>query len=330
MKKSIAIIGNGKVAKSLTIGLLRSGVKKESILIIGRSWDALCYFREIGFDTSIDIKQANDISNIILAVTPFGIGPWIKRLHTLNWYSNQKLICICSGIDIKSSAKFLGIDPGYMVKATINTNVEYSHGIICLSKPKSPSKLDEQILSETKDLFQNLGNVIFETKDDVTKSILSVGSMNAFDSKFIEKLIQKENIPIEKWLSKIKEWLNECKNFDQITKSHKNFIVADYIKNKANVFVDQMNYSKNKAKIRAYETFKSTVLTLCCIPDITLNDIDLHVKKVITKGGCTEKGISNLNTLENFLSFKDFSNAILPAYERTLKFENDALQSFIE
>ena len=91
-----------------------------------------------------------------------------------------------------------------------------------------------------------------------------------------------------------------------------------------------MNYSNNKAKMRSYETFQSTISSLCSITNVTLHKIENHSKKVITKNGCTEKGIDKLKTLEMFLSFKDLSNALRPVYERTLEFRNDVIRSFEE
>ena len=299
MKKSIAIIGNGKVARALTLAFLKSGMSIESIIVIGRNEENLSYFKEKGIQTSVNILGASGIPNIILAVTPGGVGPQIKRLKELDLQKNQKLICVCSGIDANYCANFLGINNDQVISATINTNVEYTSGIICLSKE-----------DETKKIFEPLGEVIFESSDDILKSVVSVGSMNAFDSKFIELAIGNQSI---------KKWLDNCENSD---------LVIQYLKNKTRVLVSEMGYTETQAKKRSVESFKSCVSALSLIQDIKLDDIDTHAKKVITRGGCTEKGINNLKTLEMFLSFEDLSDAIRPVYERTLQFKSDVMQSF--
>ena len=318
MKKTIAIIGNGKVAKTLTLAFLKSGITMESIIVIGRNEEKLLYFKNKGIDTSIDIQDADGIPNLILAITPSGVGPSMKRLKELNFHKSQKLVCICSGIDITFCADFLGVDTARIVSATINTNIEYNKGIICLAESENPSKLELQILSETKKLFEPLGDVIFETAFGVLKSVASVGAMNAFDTKLIG-LIAKDKNDIKNWLD----------GFD-VSKDDSGQLIGQYLKNKSAVLVTEMGYTESEATKRSLETLESTVAALSCLPTITLADIDTHMKKVVTQGGCTEKGINRLETLEMFLSCNDLSLALRPVYERTLEFRNDVMQSFEE
>jgi pyrroline-5-carboxylate reductase len=328
MKKKIAIIGNGKVARALAFGFVKSGIQKESIIIIGRNNENLLYFKENGFDTSVDIQSAKDVSNLILAVTPGGVGYQIKRLHSLSFYSSQKLICICSGINTAYCANFLGTDKAYIVKATINTNIEYNKGIICIAKPELPNKLEEQILAETKELFKKAGKVIFETNENITKSVASVGSMNAFDTAFIAFMCENINISIQNFLYETGTWLKVNQSMHQLVTSKKYDDITKYLMNKSSVLEKEMLYTKTDADTRAIETFRSTILALCCIPNISFADVENHIKKVVTKGGCTEKGINHLKSVDDFLSFDNLCNVLRPVYKRALEFDADVIASF--
>ena len=332
METSIAVLGTGKFAKALILGFLKKGTPIESLVVIGREESKdydLAFFKKLGVKTSKEILDAQGVQTIIVAVKPEGVGPQMKRLKKLTFqdpyeFANysfvvpQKIICLASGTNIDTCIRYLGIHPATFIKGTGTINVASCAGIICLSGiHNGVHRYGPDAMKQAAKVFEGMGKVIIENSRDILKAIVTVGTWTAFDTRILaligKKETKEENISFNEWLSKVDE---------------KHPIIAKYLQNKVDVFVHEMGYSNDSAKKRSLETLQSTISTLLLIPELDETKLQAHIDKVATKGGCTEKGLNMLTSIEVMLSFKDLCNATKPVYRRTTRFVRDAKRSF--
>ena len=326
MKRNIAILGSGKFALALVRGFLKSGTPPQSILVIGREKSNLTNFEAIQVGTSKSVEDAVDIPHILVVVKPEGIGPQMKRIKEAGL--KQTIICLSSGANIHDCAAFLGRPDGDIIIGTGNTNVEHCTGIICLS---GTSNKNNQLIN-AKTLFSPTATVAFEKQEDILKSVATIGAWNAFDALALELIGKKEtvqkSVTFDRWLTNIESWLASDTVFEtKVVDPHKE-LLGKYLITKNDVLSRVFGYSKQQAQKRSLETFESCVSALRAIDNIDVDKIKLHIKKVATEGGCTEKGLLSLGSIDALLSFEQLSNALHLVYERTKRFEDEAKQSF--
>ena len=329
---SIAVLGNGKFAKALILGFLKKGTPIESLIVIGReeSKDSdLAFFQKLNVKTSREILDAQGVETIVIAVKPEGVGPQMKRLKKLTFeapyeFDNfefavpQKIICLASGTNIDACTKYLGIHPATFIKGTGNINVEHCTGIICLAGiHNGVYRSGPDVMKQAAELFAGMGKVSIESSRDILKSVVTVGAWNAFDTRALaligEKQTKEKNLSFGEWLLQADET---------------NPLIAKYLQNKAEVFMQEMGYSKDAARKKSLETFQSTLATLLLLPDVDIAKLQTHIDKVATKGGCTEQGINKLDSVETLLSFVDLCTVTKPVYRRTKRFIREAQRSF--
>jgi hypothetical protein len=326
MQKKIAIIGNGKLAKALILGFLRSGITAENITVVHRvkTKSDLSFFKKKDIETTSDMQKIVEATHIILAVTPQGAGNVIMRLEKVDFlttvgHRRHEIISFVSGLSTSDILTRVRHGSYNTICATLNTNVAYGKGIICASLPS--------------DLFKYLGTYIQETPERILRSIETVGSGAAFDGLALilgyEPYANK--IPLRTWLKGLQTALG---NFDFTKKYHNEYsVVCSYLKVKSSILRNsQFRYTYKSANQRSLITMKSTVESLLSMEDeLTIDTIRGIIKTVVTEGGSTEKGINAITTVEQLLSREYLEKEVfIPVWNRTLKFRNDVLDSIVE
>ncbi len=294
----IAIIGNGKLTKSLVKGFTASGMNPLEILVVGRTNSDLSFFESIGISTSRNIIDAKNVPTIILLVTPGGIGYQLDRLKEIDikqpirsaqfpyhFYVEQKIISICSGTNIEVFAKKLSVHPASIMKATMNTNVEFGKGVIRLAGIHEGIKgRNGYVLKEAENLFAFLGNVNIVSSFEVTRSIATIGAMNAVDARALELMhLSQSKISIRKWLLRLKSYVGSSIEFDSLPASDHFVCVARYLSNKAKVLETQLGYKNKDAEKLSIETLLSTVEALLKNKRLTKKSFLINIKNVAKK-----------------------------------------------
>jgi pyrroline-5-carboxylate reductase len=139
MNFKIAIIGNGKLAKSIVLGLLKSGFKPGQIIVIGRETSDLEWFSK-KVNISRNMEEIATASHIIIAVTPDGCGDTLVRIRDVNlqrlW--GYEIISFTSGLLTEQISNVIPENVLHRtIAATCNTNIAYGHGIICSTRDSS-------------------------------------------------------------------------------------------------------------------------------------------------------------------------------------------------
>jgi pyrroline-5-carboxylate reductase len=318
----LAIVGNGKLAKSLVKGLLLSGTLPSEIFVVGsRETSDLSYFESVCVPNSRNIMDVKKAECVILAVTPTGIGSQLKRLREVEI---KEIISISSGTNVECFSRFLKIPKVSIVSGTLNTNVEYCKGLIYLSGAHRSG-----ILRKAKVIFEKLGKVFLESPNNIRRSIVIIGSMNAFDALSLliafKKETENKDISLEDWLKDIYVWFLIRKDY-AYRDDDSHIELQSYLQNKSVIL--SVDFKCRYAKDITIRTFKSTLLSLLLIKDITVSDIEAHIRNVATEGGCTEKGLLMINNPSDLISCDKLRGALMPVYERAKQFEKDAIDSF--
>lgn len=314
----IVIIGSGKLTNALVSGFINSGMNPRLITVIGRNPENLKNFLKHGVNTSCDFEEVRLAEFVILAVTPNGAGPVLLKLKSLRFgtsHQPRSLISFVSGLLPYKIIEVLGISSDLITVATTNTNISKNEGILCLLKTTNVY---------AQELLEPLGKIIVENSDaDLILSIMSVGSMNAFDARALELLYENSNSPysLYNWLSGLMLMFEGYEtNYD----SYLN--VEKYISAKAKALAW---YSEVDAMLRSRMTLESTIDTLIKIgSQITIEDIRSITKSVVTKGGCTEKGIGQINNLSDLYDSNTLKKVFTLVADRALNFPLDVESSF--
>lgn len=322
MKKfKIAIIGNGKVAKALLNGFLRSFYKKSDILIIGRENSDLNYFAGRGIAVSKEMSDVELAEEIILAVTPQGIGPQLKRLKGFKF---PYLLSLSSGSDRKKIASYLEVPKEKVVVGTLNTNVHYGKGLITLHG-------ESESLNKAKLLLTPLGKIIFESQKEIFTSVVTIGSMNAFHLRALliafKEERMKKSIPLIDWLKDVFIWLG-MENDNLSMAEHPHGELYSYLTSMSEILNVDLNCKNGEERV--LDTMKSAILALLSIKDLTAEKVEEHIATVVTSGGCTEKGLKKIKNVDDIISSEILWSALEPVSTRAKLFEKEALASFTE
>lgn len=332
MKRKIVIIGSGKLATALVSGFIHAGIEKESIMVIGRDALKLSRFNTMGIKTSSAMNDVADAVNVLMAVTPAGAGQILQSLRKAKdecinrAFYVERIISFVSGLTITQINKSLRFPHAKILRATCNTNIAFGQGIICLSGVVNKNT-DQCHVKHATQLLSVLGEVVREYPKELTKSIATVGSMNAFDALAIKIIFQTvENMSLVSWL----EYIEECRITgllqNSIVRSESQVALNEYLRNKVKVLCE-LGYGE-RALERAHATFKSTLATLRKIDPPSTSCIDALIKTVVTKGGCTEKGIGKITGVEALHSSEILKDVFFSVYRRALKFKSDVKRSF--
>lgn len=340
-EKKIAFVGNGKLTKAFVKGFLKGGVQPNEILIVGRESSDLSEFEKLDVKTTKDIMSVTDYHLIMLMVTPKGIVEQLERMRAVfNGIHPQKnadsyfgvyplVLSMSSGTDIQKFSKILNLHPGCILKGTTNTNVEYGKGVIRIAgihNGVNTGKFDP-LFKVMRNFNGWLGKTYIVSSKEVDRSITTVGSMNAVDARALEIMMKseiganitatKERLLVE--FDIIKVALLNTSNYDDLNYS----VFKHYICNKIEV-LEMLGYKKDKAKILANVTMQSTLESLQYIDNFSENSFNEFIQKVATKGGCTERGINNMNSIEDLTNRDRLWNVIKPIFRKTKKFPKDA------
>lgn len=294
--KKIAIIGTGKVSHALKNGFVNHGkYLSDNILVVGKNHSK-------GKDPSL-----KNYEHIVLAVRPDNA---IDLLVSLKGRISPSAIItsFVSGLNITILGKILRLPYHQIVKATLNTNVAFGCGIICFKAVSNSAE------STMQNIFTNLVHpqgLISVSAKDVNKGITLYGSMNAFDAKFIKFLYYRKskNISFKKFVRTI---------------SLKDEIVKNYLHAKEIACSRVFGFSVcNNAQL----SFESTLYAIRKNCN-NVTDIDAHIKTVVTPNGCTEKGLGDLKTIEDMLSFEKMRSALDKIYRKSRTFGRDIYKTF--
>lgn len=290
----IAIIGNGKLAKSIVSGLLRAGFRPGQIIVIGRETSDLEWFSK-KVNISCNMAEIVTASHIIIAVTPAGSGDTLLRISQVQlarlW--GYEIVSFTSGLIPEQVSNVIPESVMHRtISATCNTNIAYGSGMICATR-------DSDLLRYLADNYL----CIERRPEMIINAIVSYGSFNALHCVGIDIARNRSAMSLEKWLNCADYCLTKFDFPERINSDDPQKVIKEYLSVVSRIFSNNLSYSINKSEELTLNTFKSTLRALRTMivegvenPVITLRDT------VVTPGGCTEKGVNKILTPDQLTS----------------------------
>jgi pyrroline-5-carboxylate reductase len=153
----VAILGAGNIGSAIALGLVHAQtLRPQQIHLTRRNADLLARFRELGFKTGTDNRQAiADADLVFLAVTPQQLNLLLDDIAGVLDGKKHTIVSIVSGATIEQIRKHLG-QSAMVVRAMPNTAVAIRESMTCLScGPESA-----HALTTVSRLFDALGQTL--------------------------------------------------------------------------------------------------------------------------------------------------------------------------
>lgn len=349
----VAFVGSGKLTKSLISGLLLSGKNPRNIMVIQRpeSKTDMSWFLKQNVIVTTDMQKITEAYSIVIAILPKGVGETLKRLKSVAFPAVEKyeIISLTSGLTNKQMLRNITGDPKMrFISGTCNTNVFCGRGVICLEKgaklfaPRAgeDASFDFGVprVNRTNHRYESiLGTVLYVPESRIHFAITTIGSAPAIDYTFIKKMYYSTLSPFMKLLymlpfigrQKFSSWLRsldrEVANFkyDSLVKESNPFGAAHlYLKKKIMLFSDiKFQYSATGSATEiVITTFRSCIETLLFLGNtVQPADLNKRIETIVTRGGCTKKGIDVMNTRSK-MTYNDLRDIFYPILEKAGEF----------
>lgn len=183
----VAFIGAGNMAKAISIGLINSGNKPESIMVANPSADKrLALANEFGIkQTGDNVKAAEFADIIVLAVKPHFINSVCNQLSQINNIQDKLIISVAAGITIEQIQQALTCQAS-VVRVMPNTPSQLGLGMSGLFASVQVNTAQK---SAADKLMKAVGEVIWLTSETKIDAITAVaGSGPAYFFLFMEAM----------------------------------------------------------------------------------------------------------------------------------------------
>ncbi len=324
MKSKIAILGNGKLTLSIVLDFIASGLK-DSLVVIGRDTSNLTAFDKLGVRVSRKIEDAQEASFIFITVTPSALGEQLFRMRVLDIKFPTQVVSIVSGSNAYDIAQFLGIKQQCVIVGTATANIQYGYGLLYFGRKAN-------IQEDLTKLFRPSNKIVFGKFKNIIKKVTAWGAMAGIDTKALILMYEslsddlKVQCSLRQFLLLIKHHIKE-QGINAYSDIHPEVnIVVDYLQRKARILREVLGYGYSAGSHISVDSFYSTVCALLEIKDLTIDALHGHILKVATKGGCTEKGLALMKTIED-LSYEKLKDIISAIHFRTSQFRKEARAS---
>jgi pyrroline-5-carboxylate reductase len=321
MKYTIAIIGSKKYALAYAEGLSNviyfgNGKRKKILFVAPRKTSDLSRFEQMGFSVTYDYAEASNAEVIMLLVTPSAVGTVAQGLRSIQFpttYAEKAPVVITqiSGLTAETLHTHTGIPVGRIITATGNTNVAQGCGMTVLGGTKGPL-LD---FAQQALLKLDVGTVSVIGKRKILRSIVSIGSDNAFNAKALQVIHAETEptTPFYKWLQSLADKVHTLRPDVEVESYYFGLkAIRTYLLYKAQVFKNVFGYSD--AWTLVHQSFVSTLTALVNAQVYSYDGIQTHIKTVTTEGGCTMQGINDLATLTQLHDLGALSRAYQKVY----------------
>jgi len=257
------------------------------------------------FDSDIRSRSRDfllkELDILILAVKPKDA---VSVLNLIRGTISKKTLIIStvSGLNMSIIRNIIGTDHDRIVKLTLNTNIEHSNGVIVYSATSQNTN------EEVQKIFAPFSKVIINRPaKKIIPAVTLVGSGNAFFAKLVMlRHAQYPEIPFNqfvKGLSMDDIWIERY---------------IDAVEAASRILFNDDSLIRISSESTLHSLRKSC---------LTYLDVELHIKKVATEGGCTRIGIDDFDSLEKVR--KDFFvQTFAKVHKKAKSFENLIYKDF--
>lgn len=185
--KQIAILGAGNLGLSIAKGLISSGiVQKDKLILTENSPKRSAALREDGYQVIQDNKLAVSQSDLVmLVVKPWQIGDLLSEIKTEIATKMPVIVSCVTGIMSGHIYDQLGCTPP-LFRVMPNTGIAIRESMSCISEHHTTDQQKEEI----REIFSQLGQVLFIPEEHMPAATALAGCGIAFALRFIRASIQ--------------------------------------------------------------------------------------------------------------------------------------------
>lgn len=185
-EKKICLIGAGNMGGALARGIVRGGyASAEEICLTARSESTLAPFRDEGFRTTTDNRQAvRNAGMVMIAVKPAAVPSVLEEIRDSLDFGNQIVVCIAAGIKPETFDRILGKRNGKaaeLVYLIPNTPIETGRGVNFIA----PVHASEQTVEKVCKALENTGRTIITDLDMLGAGMALASCGTAYAMKYI-------------------------------------------------------------------------------------------------------------------------------------------------
>ena len=185
MKRKIAVIGVGNMARSIISGIVSSSLPIEKIFLYDKA-EAACdsYRNNSDFVIASSIKDAVcDADCVLLSVKPQNFPEVLSEISLTSKCSEKLYISIAAGITSESVSSALG--GAVVIRVLPNLPMTIGKGVCAICKNYNA---DNEDFSFVNDVFSSAGNTIIIDEIEMNRIIGVTSSSPAYVFKFIDAI----------------------------------------------------------------------------------------------------------------------------------------------
>lgn len=332
MKKTVTLIGAGKLAKNIIKGLIRAGLDPKDITVVGQKETNFNRVIDLGVITTRKLEDALWNDFVFLCVQPKHLKQLAVQVRSAravykkqnNWFPDSQIISVISNQSPEEISRHIGFPVSEILAVTMDTNVATCDGLI------SVYSTEYSRLSESKKLLGLIGTVTTQRFfKEVLHGVTLYGAGKALDVKALKLICQSYSSTTPDDLIRVlHEYLESNKvcttgflgwnsGFSEFDSTVKSFL---FQKGKA---IDFVFKHKKNGYFAGVESFVKTISCLVKEKEITFQTLDDHIKDVATEGGCTEKGLGLISSVDNVVNPVSLAAFFNKVHKRAKRFKKD-------
>lgn len=342
MEKTVTLIGAGKLAKNIIKGLIRAGLNPKDITVVGQQETNFSRVEDLGVVTTRKLEDALWNDFVFLCVQPKHLKQLAVQVRSArsaykkqnNWFPESQIISVISNQSREEISTHIGFPVSEILAVTMDTNVATCDGLI------SVHSTEYSRLSESKKLLSLIGTVTTQRFfKEVLHDVTLHGAGKALGVKALKLICQSNpNTTPDVLIRAVHEcfdlnkvsttgflgWNSGFPGFDSLVKS--------FLSQKGKA-IDFVFKNKRNGYFTGVKSFVKTVSCLVKEKEITFKTLDYHIKDVATEGGCTEKGLGLIGSVDNVvdpISLAAFFNKVHKRAKRFKKDAHNGYQSLID
>lgn len=185
MKRNIAVIGVGNMARAIISGILSSSLNVDKFYVYDKFPEAYgCYKDNDLFCVAKDVKEAVEKSDcVLLAVKPQNYSEVLEEIRNAEAHDKKLYISIGAGITVQSVSDAL--DGAVVIRVLPNLPMTIGQGVSAICKNDKATAEDFEFV---KSAFASAGSTLVIDECEMNRIIGVTSSSPAYVFKFIDAI----------------------------------------------------------------------------------------------------------------------------------------------
>ena len=185
MKRSLAVIGVGNMAKSIIAGINSAGLDVSDFYLFDKNQDTYENMTQHpSYRYCNSIREAISMADaVLLSVKPQNYPEVLKEIKYVDGYDRKLYISIAAGITVESVSSALG--KATVIRVLPNLPMTIGQGVSAICRNESASTEDFEFVNA---VFASAGSTIIIDESEMNRIIGALSSSPAYVFKFIDAI----------------------------------------------------------------------------------------------------------------------------------------------